>query len=138
MQSNDTSKSPQQSINAPFTAPRFCSGNSGNVQRRIIRHLLAMIDAGLDNMSAEDRLVRTGTTAIREITRPCLNPLDAVSTLRRLNGHDCILTIPLPELRISEHGRAPGCYSISPSFRQKWREALQRPQHATGAGEVQS
>ena len=131
MQSNDTSKSPQQSINAPFTAPRFCSGNSGNVQRRIIRHLLAMIDAGLDNMSAEDRLKWTGTDAIREATRPYLNPLDAISTLRRLNGHDCILTIPLPELRISEHGRAPGHYSISPSLRRAWRESLRDTQHAT-------
>ena len=116
---------------------RFCSGNSGNIQRRIIRHLLEMIDSGLDHMSPPDRLKLTGTTAIRGAAHPYLNPLDAISTLRRLNGHDCILTIPLPELRISEHGRAPGCYSISPSFRQKWREALQRPQHATGAGEVQ-
>ena len=116
---------------------RFCSGNSGNVQRRIIRHILRAIDAGLDNMSAQDQMKWTGTTAIREATRPYLNPLDGISTLRRLNGHDCILTIQLPELRISEHGRAPGCYSISPSLRQAWREALQKPQHATGAGEVQ-
>ena len=137
MQINDTSNPLQQSINASCNTLRFCAGNPGNVQRRIIRHILCAIDAGLDKMSAEDQLKLTGTTAIREATRPCLNPLDAILTLRRLNGHDCILTIPLPELRISEHGRPPGCYSISPSFRQKWREALQRPQHATGAGEVQ-
>lgn len=126
MQINDTSKSPQQSINASCNALRFCSGNSGNVQRRIVRHILCAIDAGLDNMSAQDRLKWTGTDAIREVTRPALNPLDYISTLRRLNGHDCILTIPLPELRTSEHGRAPGCYSISLSFRQAWREALQK------------
>ena len=137
MQSNDTSNPLQQSINAPCNALRFCSGNSGNIQRRIIRHILSAIDAGLDNMSAQDRLKLTGTTAIREATRPCLNPLDAISTLRRLNGHDCILTIPLPELRISEHGRAPGHYSISPSLRQAWRESLRDTQHATGAGEAQ-
>lgn len=110
---------------------RFCSGNSGNVQRRIIRHILCAIDAGLDHMSAQDRLKWTGTDAIREVTRPALNPLDYILTLRRLNGHDCIVTIPLPELRISEHGRAPGCYSISPSLRQAWREALRDTQHAT-------
>ena len=135
MQINDTSNPLQQSINAPCNTLRFCAGNSGNIQRRIIRHILCAIDAGLDNMSAQDRLKLTGTSAIREVTRPALNPLDAISTLRRLNGHDCILTIPLPELRTGEHGRAPGCYSISLSFRQKWREALQNPQHAT---EVQS
>lgn len=105
---------------------RFCAGNSGNVQRRIIRHILCAIDAGLDNMSAQDQMKWTGTTAIREATRPYLNPLDAISTLRRLNGHDCISTIPLPELRISEHGRAPGYYTISPSLRRAWREALQK------------
>ena len=137
MQSNDTSKSPHQSINATCNALRFSSGNSGNIQRRIIRHILRAIDDGLAHMPAQDQLMRTGTTAIREATRPCLNPLDAISTLRRLNGHDCILTIPLPELRISEHGRAPGYYSISPSLRQAWREALRDTQHATGAGEVQ-
>ena len=131
MQSNDTSKSLQQSINAQCNALRFCSGNSGNVQRRIIRHILRAIDVGLDHMPAQDQMRWTGTSAIREITRPYLNPLDAVSTLRRLNGHDCILSIPLPELRISEHGRAPGCYSISPSLRQAWREALRDTQHAT-------
>ena len=107
---------------------RFCSGNSGNIQRRIIRHVLCAIDAGLDHMSPQDRLKWTGTDAIREVTRPHLNPLDAVSALRRLNGHDCILTIPLTELRISEHGRAPGCYSIPASIRQAWRAALQKPQ----------
>ena len=126
MQSNDTSNPLQQSISASCNALRFSSGNSGNVQRRIIRHLLAMIDAGLDNMSPQDRLKLAGTDKIREVTRPALNPLDYISTLRRLNGHDCISTIPLPELRISEHGRAPGHYSISPSLRLAWREALQK------------
>lgn len=137
MQINDTSNPLHQSINAPCSALRFCSGNSGNVQRRIIRHLLAMIDNGLDCLPALDRLEATGTDAIRTVARPYLNPLDAISTLRRLNGHDCILTIQLPELRISEHGRAPGCYSIPPSLRQAWRESLRDTQHATGAGEAQ-
>ena len=139
MQSNDTTSKPlHQSINASCNALRFCAGNPGNIQRRIIRHILRAIDAGLDHMPAQDRLMRTGTTAIREATRPCLNPLDAVSALRRLNGHDCILTIPLPELRISEHGRAPGHYTLPANTRAAWREALKKPQHATGAGEAQS
>ena len=138
MQSNDTTSKPlHQSINATCSALRFSSGNSGNVQRRIIRHLLAMIDNGLDCLPALDRLEATGTDAIRTVARPYLNPLDAVSALRRLNGHDCILTIPLPELRISEHGRAPGHYTLPFNTRQAWREALQKPQHATGAGEAQ-
>ena len=138
MQSNDTTSKPlHQSINASCNTLRFCSGNSGGVQRRIIRHILCAIDAGLDRMSPQDRLKWAGTDAIREVTRPHLNPLDAVSALRRLNGHDCISTIPLPELRISEHGRAPGHYTLPFNTRQAWREALQKPQHATGAGEVQ-
>lgn len=138
MQSNDTSKSPQQSISAPCNALRFCSGNSGNIQRRIIRHLLAMIDGGLDYMPPLDRLDVAGTDSIRSVCAPRKNPMEYIRQLRAINGKDSVLSIPVEQARIGRVGSAPIYYSIPTNTRQAWREALQKPQHATGAGEAQS
>lgn len=137
MQSNDTSKPINQSINASCDALRFSSGNSGNVQRRIIRHLLAMIDGGLDYMPPLDRLDVAGTDAIRGVCAPRKNPMEYIRQLRAINGKDSVLSIPVEQARIGRVGSAPIYYSIPANTRKAWREALQKPQHATVAGEVQ-
>lgn len=139
MQSNDTSSKPlHQSINAPCNTLRFCSGNSGNVQRRIIRHLLAMIDGGLDHLSPQDRLEVAGTDSVRSVCAPRKNPMEYIRQLRAINGRDCILSVPVDAARISKVGRAPTYYMLPFNTRSAWRSALQKPQHATGAGEAQS
>ena len=114
---------------------RFCSGNSGIIQRKIIRHLLAICDP-LDHASNTDRLEMAGTDAIRTVCQPWKNPMEYVSQLRAINGRDCLLSIPVEESRNGTHGTKPVYYWLPVATRQLWREALQKPQQA-GAGEVQ-
>ncbi|WP_287600598.1 hypothetical protein [Thiothrix sp.] len=116
---------PASSSELNNTAFRFNSGNAGAVQKKIIRHLLAMHDGGLDSLPPLERIARAGTNAIRLVCKPSLNPLDYICRLRRLNGAECLLTIPVEAARISNHGNIPAYYHLPVNTRQAWREALQ-------------
>lgn len=107
------------------TTYRFQAGTAGTVQRKIIRHLLAMHDGGLDAMPPLVRLDKAGTDAIRAACKPFLNPLEYISRLRLLNGSDCLLTMPVEAARTSRRGNIPAYYSLPVSTRQAWRVALQ-------------
>lgn len=58
--------------------------------------------------------------------------------LRAINGKDCILSVPVEQARIGRGWQSPIYYCLPVTTRQAWREALQKPQHVTGAGKVQS
>lgn len=103
---------------------RFSNGNAGIVQKKIIRHILAVIDGGFDNLSDAEKLKIAGMNAIRAVTEPYGNPQHHISSLRAINGADSILTIRVKSMRMGEHGQAPGYYWLPPATRQKWREAL--------------
>lgn len=102
---------------------KFCSGNSGIVQRRVISYLLALHDGGLDSLSPEARLEMVGTDAIRKLSMPHLNPLEYISQLRRLNGDGCLSTVRV--MLGKNRGSAPAYYHIPENIRGAWRTALQ-------------
>ena len=111
---------------------RFSSGNSGIIQRKIIRHLLAISDL-LDHANNADRLELAGTDSIRTICAPRKNPMEYISRLRAINGKDCILSVPVDAARIGRGGSVPVYYLLPVNTRCLWREALA----ATSAGKVQ-
>ena len=115
---------------------KFCSGNSGAIQRKIIRHLLAMIDGGFDNCEPLKRLEISGTDAIRALCAPHKNPMEYISQLRAINGKDCILSVPVKQASIGNGWQSPIYYFLPVVIRQAWREALQKPQHVASVSKA--
>jgi hypothetical protein len=107
-----------------ITPLKFCTGNAGRVQKKIIRHLLALVDGGFDRLTEPEKLQKAGTDAIRLVAEPFLNPLEYISQLRKLNVDDCILSVPVDGERKDKHGRAPAYYLIPGKYRWAWRIAL--------------
>lgn len=107
------------------TSFKFCSGNAGIIQRRIIRYLLDLVEnQGFDRLPQADKLALAGTDGIRQLAQPFKNPLEYVSQLRALNGSDCLLSIDAESVRLSGRGKSPTYYYVPVSYRQKWRSAL--------------
>ena len=106
------------------TSFKFCSGNAGIVQQRIVCYLLDLVEnQGFDRLPQADKLALAGTDGIRQLAHPFKNPLEYVSQLRALNGSDCLLSIDAESVRLSGRGKSPTYYYIPVSHRQKWRSA---------------
>lgn len=108
------------------TSFRFCSGNAGIIQRRIILCLLDLIDnQGFEQLPQADKLALAGTDAIRKLAQPFKNPLEYISQLRALNGDGCLWSMDANSERLSHYGRSPAYYYIPLYCRKTWRDALQ-------------
>lgn len=103
---------------------RFSSGNAGIVQRRVIKYLLDSYGDGFDRLKPTDRLVVAGTRAIRDVSKPFLNPLEYISKLRQLNGDDCLHSVDVEDARINPKGKSPAYYYIPSGLRSKWWVAI--------------
>lgn len=111
---------------------RFSSCNAGIVQRKIINHLLMLLETGFERLPAMERLALAGTDAIRKVCAPYKNPMEHISRLRALNGKACILTIQVEAARTGKSGKSPGYYFIPMEIRQTWRYAVRRPKLVNG------
>ena len=106
------------------TSFKFCAGNAGIIQRRIIRYLLDLVEnQGFDRLPQADKLALAGTDGIRQLAQPFKNPLEYISKLRALNGKDCIWSVSAELMKLSNYGSSPTYYYIPVSHRQKWRSA---------------